>query len=326
MEFNSIRRQKYLDETSYTNTLKNFEKNKFEYDQLLAQPNADTDEDVGVYQYRALELWAAFQLKYTAGENLEELSRSMGEIVEAFDVYVQKNEAVPEVDYYSPFLIDSSIDNYVDFINIVCAAILLHREDLLPVIFQWIDGGEFDGIDAVLEELLKFYFPDRPLPDSWIWDQPYEKLLDVIDSDSLQERPKLMKDYVKEWCLSMRKQASFCGKHSEIKPEFSPYYGYWAMCAAAFAYLLDIDDTLYRNEEVYPKDLVDYARSLPRRSLKLRDGTEILRVAGGRTCPHDGVWFSPAKPNSAQHFKAGDVMPKFDASEYGETIWQWLPE
>ncbi|MBD8563542.1 DUF1911 domain-containing protein [Oxalobacteraceae sp. CFBP 8763] len=42
---------------------------------------------------------------------------------------------------------------------------------------------------------------------------------------------------------------------------FSPYFGYWALCAGAFTYLLDIDDSSYRNEMVYPRDLVDYARS-----------------------------------------------------------------
>jgi len=46
-----------------------------------------------------------------------------------------------------------------------------------------------------------------------------------------------------------------------LKDSFSPYFGYWALCAGAFAYLLDIDDSSYRNEMVYPMDLVDYARS-----------------------------------------------------------------
>ena len=36
------------------------------------------------------------------------------------------------------------------------------------------------------------------------------------------------------------------------------------MCAAAFTYLLELDDSAYRDEMVYPADLVDHARSLPR--------------------------------------------------------------
>lgn len=49
-----------------------------------------------------------------------------------------------------------------------------------------------------------------------------------------------------------------------IKPDYSPYTGYWAMYAGAFTYLYDIDDSAYRDRLVYPKDLVDFARSASR--------------------------------------------------------------
>ena len=64
----------------------------------------------------------------------------------------------------------------------------------------------------------------------------------------------------------MKGKVHFWGKHEKIKPEFTPYLGYWAMCAGAFTYLYDIDDSSYRDELVYPKDLVDYARSIPRKT------------------------------------------------------------
>ncbi|PQO91914.1 hypothetical protein C5614_25345 [Massilia phosphatilytica] len=93
----------------------------------------------------------------------------------------------------------------------------------------------------------------------------------------------------------MRGKVGFWGKHEKITPECSPYFGYWAMCAGAYTYLLGLDDSSYRDEEVYPRDMVDYARSQPRRPVKLPDGSEILRVEGGQPCPSEGTWFSPAK-------------------------------
>ena len=39
---------------------------------------------------------------------------------------------------------------------------------------------------------------------------------------------------------------------------------------------------------VYPKDMVDYAHSMPRKPVKLEDGSEILRVQGGQPCPTAG--------------------------------------
>jgi hypothetical protein len=193
---------------------------------------------------------------------------------------------------------------------------------LLPAILEWNAGTTLDGADAVLEELFKFYFPDRPDLDQWLWDQPYRLLLDAIDDPVPEERAKLMKKFVKRWYPALRGKAGFWGKHEEIEPDFSPYTGYWNMCAAAFTYLYDIDDTSYRDEITYPKDLVDYARSKPRRPVSQENCGQILRVLGGQICPREGYWFSPANDNSLKLFKADETMPEFD-SEYGATIWQW---
>ncbi len=324
-DFDALKRQRYIDSESYRNTVEYLENGREFYGESLGKPEEKAGEHADARASLALDLWRKFQIDYTADKNMPELAAALEEIVETYDAYVKKNEEKSDDEYYPPFVLDDMIDTYVDFINLLSAAILLHREDLLGKIFGWIDGGEYDGIDAVLEELLNFYFPDRPSPDTWIWKQPYQKLLDVIDSPTPTERSKLMAKYIRSWYPAMKGQASFWGKHEKIKPELSPYFGYWAMCAAAFTYLLDIDDTLYRNEEVYPKDMVDYARSLPRRPVKFADGTEILRVEGGQPCSREGNWFSPAKNDSTRYFKAGEMMPAFDASEYGRTIWQWMP-
>lgn len=319
--FNERRRQKYIDEESYKNTLKHYSEGEGFCNDFLSKPEQHTRGHATALRYRASDLWETFQLKYTAGEDISELAQSLTEIVDAYERYVIKNEQVPDDDYLPPFRFVDMIDIYIDYLHLLCASILLHREDLLPKIFSWIKEGEYDGDDAVLEELLNFYFSDRPSPDHWIW-KPYRKLLDVLDANSVEERPKLMKKYVKGWYSGMKGKAGFWGQHENIKPEFSPYFGYWAMCAGAYTYLLGIDDSSYRDEEVYPKDMVDYARSQPRRVVKMVDGSEILRVEGGQPCPFEGLWFSPAKTDSSRYFKTGEVMPVFDASEYGHTIWQ----
>ena len=216
------------------------------------------------------------------------------------------------------------IDTYVDYLSLVSTAILLRREDLVGRICALNEGTDFDEVDAVLEELFKFYIPDRPDLDQRLWDKPYRKLLDAIDSDNAAEMAAEMKTYVKTWYADMKGQAIFWGKHEKIKPEFTPYNGYWAMCAGAFTYLYNIDDASYRNEMVYPKDLVDYARSIPSNDATQQTNTKPLRVTGGEPCPKSGQWFSPAKAGSQAHFSKGAVMPVFPDAEYGLTIWQWL--
>lgn len=91
-------------------------------------------------------------------------------------------------------------------------------------------------------------------------------MLHAIDGKTPAERAKGMEKYVNGWYKSLRGVAIFWGKHDKVGPEFSPYAGYWAMCAAAFSYLYDIDDIAYRDNMVYPKAMADYARSKPRKA------------------------------------------------------------
>ncbi len=147
---------------------------------------------------------------------------------------------------------------------------------MIPRIYGLIEGGDFDGADAVIEELLKFFMPDRPSLDYWTWDRPYRTLLDAINAEDPANRSKLMKKYVSGWYKSMKGRATFWGKHEKIELNFSPYHGYWAMCAGAFSYLYGIDDSSYRDEIVYPKDMVDFARSSPRNVVIDDDGSPTL--------------------------------------------------
>jgi hypothetical protein len=55
-----------------------------------------------------------------------------------------------------------------------------------------------------------------------------------------------------------------------------------------------IDDSSYRDEVVYPRDLVDYACSL-----------------------------QSARAGSRTQFSEGEIMPAVENSDYGITIWQW---
>jgi hypothetical protein len=261
--FAAVRRQSYLDDESYKNTIIHIERENLLNvaalgDDLTARGRMTTLDLI------ASNKWTVFLLKYTAGEPLTDLGNSLDEIVVAYEQYVDAIDKMPHEQYRPPFWLNDMIDTYVDYLNLLSVAVLLRREDLIPRIQALNEGSDFDRIDAVLEELLKFFLPDRAELDEWLWNQPYRKLLDAIDSDTPDEMAKEMKLYVKSWYKDMKGVAHFWGRHEQIKPEYTPYHGYWAMCAAAFTYLYNVDDSSYRDETVYPKDLVDYARSFPR--------------------------------------------------------------
>ncbi|MYN04489.1 DUF1911 domain-containing protein [Pseudoduganella sp. DS3] len=320
IDFNRLRRQPLIGEQSYLSMLEWFKDDLEELREKLAEPTDDPRDIVAGLTACAYRYWNALQLRMTGGDDVASLAPYLTQVVEAFeDVAVALND-VPEEQYYPPFVLNDMIDTYVDYLNLLSAAVLLHREDLIPRIYELIAETDYDESDAVIETLLSFYLPNRPKMDFHFW-KPYTPLFNAINQQDPAERAKGMEKFVKNWYKSMKGVAHFWGKHEQIEPDFSPYFGYWAMCAGAFTYLLNIDDSKYRDEMVYPKDMVEYARSQPRNSVELEDGTLILRVLGGQACPMAGYWFSPAKPDSARHFKKDEIMPVFD-SAYGLTIWQ----
>ena len=209
MKFEERRRQNYIDEESYRNTLAHLSEDDGIYKEKLLQPSAKPGENATTLDFKATGMWEAFQLRYTGGEKIADLAQSFGEVVMAYDDYVRENAKRSEEDYVTPFRMRDMIDNYVDYLHLLSVAVLLHREDLIPTIHRMIEGTEFDGTDAVIEELLTFYLPKRPALDSWLWNKPYRLLLDALDADDAAERPALMKKYVSSWYPSMKGRAHF---------------------------------------------------------------------------------------------------------------------
>ncbi len=321
--FNERRRQPYIGEDTFNNMIAFFKSDRTFSTEKMLQYKDSPYERTGMLEMMASSLWSEFQFRFTTGTDCAECAAFLTTVVEGYERAVESGHDVSNENYYPVFMIDDPMDEYVDYLNMLSAAVLLHRDDLIPRIYALLEGTDYDGIDLVIEELLDFYLPDRPFLDELLWGKPYQMLVEAIDSESPAEKAKAMRKYVSKWYPSMKGQAHFWGKHEKITPKFSPYFGYWAMCAGAFTYLYDIDDSSYRDEIVYPKDMVDYARSMPRRPVKLEDGRQMLRIVGGQACPQEGKWFSPAKADSLRHFRVGEIMPSFDASEYGLTIWQW---
>lgn len=317
------KRQPYLDWAAYEGTLKRFAEDEKILQQTMQEHAGNSYELSLDLKIRAGQKWFKFQLDYTAGKSITELSLQLSGVVEAYEEYVGELSRVSDEQYFTPFALDDLIDVYVDYVNLLSVAVLLHREDLISRIYSLIEGTDYDGDDAVIEELLYFFLPDRPSLDQWIWDKPYGLLLQAIDEPDNLARAKIMKKYVKGWYPAMKGQAIFWGKHEKISPDFSPYKGYWAMCAAAFTYLYGLDDSGYRDELVFPKDLMDFARSTPRNPVIDSHGKLVLRVVGGDRCAKEGIWFTPAQENSARNFAFGEIMPIISSSEYGTTIWQW---
>ena len=337
LPFHERRRQQFLYEDLYEKTRTN---------QLLliedTQKNKKTadsaQENSAVYQFLHLEAFWIWMLDYTAGVPIDELAPRISDIVDAFETWndihqAWHKEAALKFPEYGPYEYEAGPDfsvlfDYENTLQLLSIAILLRDLRSIKRIIYILRSHR--GQDGLFEQLVGGYIEDEMALSSCVLGEPYDILLQVFYEEDEQKTLDLLDQYLKQWYPAMKDHPRWYDGHLRIKKQgYAPYYGYWAFEAAAVVYLLDLNDSQI-NHLVYPKDLLDYARKLREEdrytSLDTDTSTHSGRVEGGQPCPRTGFWETPAKSNSRSLFKQGDIMPIFEASEYGHTIWQWSEE
>lgn len=266
-----------------------------------------------------------FLLRYTAGEPLEELRDSLTDVIETYEQSAFHTRANFKSDDAPPLLLDE-LEDYERLMQLIGFCILFHRTDLLPRIALMFDATNA-GDDALYEDVLTFYLDDRYDVEELLHQKPFFHLLKSIRRESSGSIEDIQK-YLKAWYTAM-KNLTWHDSHLDLTDSGAGYFGYWAIEAGAVAYLLELDDRSFREHLVYPKDLVNFARTrdtAPESSSTVNDDHSGLRVEGGQPCPQAGYWATPAQLDSRSLFKAGEIMPTFEHSAYGATIWQWSEE
>lgn len=263
---------------------------------------------------------------YSGGCALNAMAQFLTTVLEYWEAFAPLNIAfheseesgghkVPHLDLYD--------SDYWKALQLVCFAILLGHTGLLGRIMDLL-AYENDDQDALLEALVAPYLPGRPEATIYTRQLPYRKTRKIFAAKPA-DRPALMAQYMDEWYDASRREPYHDRHKSSIFP------GYWSLEAAAITFILDIDDSSYRDKPFYPADLVDYARQHSQRGTGDKTGdsreTEKQRsnVPAGQPCPEAGWWFTPAKQGSRRYFKQGETMPDV-GGDYGTTFWQWSPD
>ncbi len=258
---------------------------------------------------------------YSAGHDIEDLRKIYPTVFEywieyslIWKVYIESEESSTKTVAALPLL-----DTTFAFANqLVCFAILLGRGEMLKQVPTIIDHNN-SVRDGMLERMISSFSPDRDVPpDECARHLPYFKVLKIY-SAALENRSALMKEYLEDWYHASRREGYYDShKRGDL------FTGYWSWEAAAITYLLDIDDSSYRNAKFYPADLVEYARSISApRSKAVESDERELRVKSGQICPKSGAWETLDIPLKRHNFKVGDVMQAQDAA-YGMTVWRYL--
>lgn len=209
-------------------------------------------------------------------------------------------------------------------LRLICFGLLTGYADQIKRIMPIIDyveatpeGQEKDGL---IELLIAPFVTDRGTPPKDARRHlPYRKLIKVFDADA-EKRPAMMLQYLEDWYEASRREP-YHDQHPQpdIRSGIS-YFGYWSWEAAAVTWLLDIDDSTYRDHQFYPKDLVDFARSQAE-SVSAETTIEKIKIKGGEKCPKMGYWTTPAQPNQRQYFNKDDIFPTLPETDWGEVYW-----
>ncbi|WP_180171127.1 PoNe immunity protein domain-containing protein, partial [Acinetobacter sp. YH12027] len=233
-----------------------------------------------------------------------------------YTIALRKDE---EDEDWAPFYF-TAIDEYERCMQLIGLCYLLHRRDLLPRIAAMQDKiyhEQTEQLDTLYEDFLSFKLMDRYDVDQWFFDNPYRPLIFSKYRDTKKESIQDIQEYLKLWYPAFE-SAPWYDLH---KMENGGYFGYWAIEAAAYVYLLDLDDSEITHM-IYPKDLVKFAREfVPSENDISNPCAKTLRSEAGQICPKTGEWYSTANNMEKRHFKQGDVMPEIKDNPWGLTIW-----
>ncbi|MFK3774149.1 PoNe immunity protein domain-containing protein [Pseudomonas sp. NPDC089406] len=315
------RRQQFLTEEYYNSMIEFYGS----AESFWLEQELDEDEPGQAACLRArniiVDRLSFIMLQYTAGKPVVTLVPALEQLIvdyERHQVALAVYHGEPSV---SPLSLDDSLCDYEECLWVVSLCVLLHQHTLLKRFVGMIDAGGYSNSDVLYEDLVRKILPGRFEVDEFYF-FAYASLIESVYAHSAEEASGALKRYCAGWYAGFDDaQAHWYDAHLTMDDTDGAYIGYWALEAAAIAYLYNIDDSDVVHM-VYPRDLVEYARNHKPEPL----ATEGGKVYAGQPCFRTGYWFSPAQSNSRRFFTAGEIMPEFKGSSWGATIWYWSGE
>lgn len=113
------------------------------------------------------------------------------------------------------------------------------------------------GQDALFDRLVQALGFDRVVGNSLRFPNDYRDTLAVFDAPA-EKRAAMIQKILPKWFRTRFPDMPM------TKPDGLEYTGYWALDLALVVMLLGIDDASFRDNPLYPRELVDHYRSLRR--------------------------------------------------------------
>lgn len=204
--------------------------------------------------FRSIEVLIAM---YSKGDSIENLSKEFTKSVlymeDSWDDSIVKfkmGRPTKIFDYYT-------VNHYCYMLWMLSFAVLLDvPKSEYSVLKNLIKKGNVN--DRLLLYFLS-HLTDEHFSDTSM--QNYEPFKRIYKKESLETMDiKQVNSYLNNWFLNTKYLTWHKSLESREMKKFS-YFGYWSFESAAVVAINGLDDISFRDNEYYPKDLVDYYRS-----------------------------------------------------------------
>ncbi|MCA7888982.1 DUF1911 domain-containing protein [Burkholderia contaminans] len=315
-DFDSKRRQRFLGEDYFKWRLGLLDEGITYWSENTAPTGSTENERKALTQrYLVSDIYRRFLLMYTGGADIEPMRDELESVIKAYERYT-KAQRLNRQDASEPPLVFEEIGEYETVMQLIGFCYLLHRRDLLPRIVEMFDPS-YRGKDTLYEDLLAYELEGRINVDSWYHDVPYRPLVFSLYRETKKESVDDISEYLDAWYRGMAAAPGHDGHLEAKKNGKGTYVGYWSVEAAAVAYLLQLDDSSFRDHLLYPKDLADFARNFdPAKGNPpaLQDnGPKTVRT--GQVCPETGIWRAQGHHVPGVRVQQGERMPEVFAPD-----------
>ena len=165
--------------------------------------------------------------------------------------YLEKNKVI--------YLKQYTLSYHVFMLDMLSIGYLLNVDDKqFQLINDFIEKDEIK--DFIYDFLLRSKLQDKaPITDSNFkvfsgFKDPFVTIKQIINTSNNEEVEVLLKMFLESEWLNLINKHNLYSPHTN---KFNVYYGYWCFPAAAIVKIKGLDDSSFRDNQYYPKDLVN---------------------------------------------------------------------
>lgn len=204
-----------------------------------------------------------FQAKYSKGDDLNEvIPEDFKMAVQLMDEFWQENHLGVNysiINGKSQYLNEYTVPLHYNILDLLALSILVDKidDDSFKKIIAFIDNDEIN--DFLFEFFIQKKFKDRKTKPKESYsnlnhiNKRLGRLKSIIREEDKAKASKELKYFLeKEWYLSFKGTPLY---NQHLNPH-NTYVGYWCFAAAAIVKIMKLDDSSFRDNQYYPKDLI----------------------------------------------------------------------